>query len=116
MRNDERLYYAHRARFNELLAVGRAKDRETAALFYYLNRTGYNGLCRFNRRGSFNVPFGRYARITYTRDFTRYRRTFVCWDFISVDFGKVPFEKGDFVYADPPYHVEVTQYAQEGLS
>ncbi|HEY3384158.1 MAG TPA: DNA adenine methylase [Vicinamibacterales bacterium] len=34
------------------------------ALFYYLNRTGYNGLCRFNRRGAFNVPFGKYRRVT----------------------------------------------------
>jgi len=116
MENDETMFYTHRARFNALLARGREEGREAAGLFYYLNRTGYNGLCRFNRRGSFNVPFGRYARITYTRDFTRYRRTFARWDFISVDFEKVPFEKGDFVYADPPYDVEFTQYAKEGFS
>ena len=29
-------------------------------LFLYLNRHGYNGLCRYNLRGEFNVPFGRY--------------------------------------------------------
>ena len=40
MKNDERLYYAHRDRFNELLAHGQAKSAEAAALFYYLNRTG----------------------------------------------------------------------------
>ena len=108
MKNDETMFYARRARFNALLARGREEGREAAGLFYYLNRTGYNGLCRFNRRGSFNVPFGRYARITYTRDFTRYRRAFARWDFISVDFEKVPLEKGDFVYADPPYDVEFT--------
>src|ERR687896_413085 len=42
------------------------------ALFYYLNRTGYNGLCRFNQQGKFNVPFGRYKRIDYRKDFTGY--------------------------------------------
>ena len=33
-----------------------------AALFLYLNRHGYNGLCRYNRKGGFNVPFGRYKK------------------------------------------------------
>ncbi|HEY0456424.1 MAG TPA: Dam family site-specific DNA-(adenine-N6)-methyltransferase, partial [Verrucomicrobiae bacterium] len=58
MRNDEQLFYEHRTRFNQLLAEGKAASKEAASLFYYLNRTGYNGLCRFNRSGGFNVPFG----------------------------------------------------------
>jgi DNA adenine methylase len=33
-----------------------------AVLFLYLNRHGYNGLCRYNLRGEFNVPFGRYKK------------------------------------------------------
>ena len=70
MANDEALFYKHRDRFNGLLASGKGTTREAAALFYYLNRTGFNGLCRFNRQGEFNVPFGRYARITSTKDFT----------------------------------------------
>ena len=53
-----------------MLAAGHGAEREAGALFYYLNRTGYNGLCRFNRSGEFNVPFGQYTRIAYTRDFT----------------------------------------------
>src|SRR5439155_26156787 len=67
MKNDEKLFYSHRGRFNGLLARGREDGKEAAALFYYLNRTGYNGLCRFNRSGGFNVPFGQYATIAYTR-------------------------------------------------
>jgi len=116
MRNDEKLYYAHRRRFNRLLAAGRADDREAAALFYYLNRTGYNGLCRFNRRGAFNVPFGRYGTITYTRDFSSYREAFARWEFASQDLERIPLEPGDFVYADPPYDVEFTDYAKEGFT
>ena len=70
MENDETLFYRHRNRFNVMLAKGAGAEREAAALFYYLNRTGYNGLCRFNRSGEFNVPFGQYTRIPYVQDFT----------------------------------------------
>ncbi len=115
MTNSERQYYAHRERFNQLLTDGKATSQEAAALFYYLNRTGYNGLCRFNRKGGFNVPFGRYAHITYTRDFTPYREGLSDWDFVNTDFEAIALEPDDFVYADPPYDVEFTSYAKEGF-
>jgi DNA adenine methylase len=115
MRNSERLYYSYRRRFNALIRSDH-DDPKVAALFYYLNRTGYNGLCRFNRKGEFNVPFGQYVKITYTRDFTPYRAIFRGWDFTSQDFEKIPLEEGDFVYADPPYDVEFTSYAKDGFT
>jgi DNA adenine methylase len=114
--NDERTYYRHRDRFNALLASGESESAEAAALFYYLNRTGYNGLCRFNRRGEFNVPFGRYKTIGYARDFSSYRAALDGWTFRTGDVESVPIESGDFVYADPPYDVEFTHYAQGGFS
>jgi len=116
MENDESLFYLHRARFNDLLRRGQAESAEAASLFYYLNRTGYNGLCRFNRRGEFNVPFGRYARINYVRDFADYRQVFEHWVFTQADLEAVPLDPADFVYADPPYDVQFTQYAREGFS
>jgi DNA adenine methylase len=116
MENDETLYYRYRDRFNAILERGRADTAEAAALFYYLNRTGYNGLCRFNRRGGFNVPFGRYASIGYTTDFSPYRDAFSNWSFSTGDVEDVELERGDFVYADPPYDVEFTHYAKGGFS
>jgi len=113
---DSQLYYAHRARFNELLERGGAHTREAAALFYYLNRTGYNGLCRFNSRGGFNVPFGKYKRITYASDFLPYRSVVAGWEFSSQDFEQLRLSPDDFVYADPPYDVEFTKYAKEGFT
>jgi DNA adenine methylase len=115
MENQERTFYRHRERFNHLLASGESDSREAAELFYYLNRTGYNGLCRFNRRGAFNVPFGRYKRIGYVPDLTLYREAFEGWAFTCGDVENVPLERGDFVYADPPYDVEFTQYSQAGF-
>ena len=116
MENDEGMFYRHRERFNAILSAGQGDSEEAAALFYYLNRTGFNGLCRFNRQGAFNVPFGRYARIRYTGDFSVYRKAFDGWTFASGDVEAVPIEPGDFVYADPPYDVEFTQYAKDGFT
>jgi DNA adenine methylase len=86
MENNARLYYQHRARFNELIRAGKDDSEEAAQLFYYLNRTGYNGLCRFNRRGGFNVPFGRYRSIPYRRDFTEYMPVLAQWEFTCGEF------------------------------
>lgn len=116
MENGERLFYRHRDRFNALLADGQSESLEAAALFYFLNRTGFNGLCRFNRQGEFNVPFGRYTRIGYTHDFSAYQDTFADWTFMAGDVEAVPLERGDFVYADPPYDVEFTTYSAGGFS
>ncbi len=115
MENSSRCYYRLRARFNALLGADRERSAEAAALFYYLNRTGYNGLCRFNSRGFFNVPFGRYARIAYRTEFTEYIAKFERFDFATGDFASLALDPGDFVYADPPYDVPFRQYAKEGF-
>lgn len=100
MENDEGLFYQHRDRFNALVRAGESDSRESAALFYYLNRTGYNGLCRFNSRGDFNVPFGSYKTITYARSFAAHREAFADWEFTTGDFAEIPLDRDDFVYAD----------------
>jgi len=115
MENDKALYYEHRARFNHLLRTGEEHSSEAAQLFYYLNRTCYNGLCRFNRKGEFNVPFGRYRKINYVTDFTGYRQAFANWEFVCADFEDLILAPDDFVYADPPYDVEFTQYSRNGF-
>jgi DNA adenine methylase len=115
MANDEAKYYRARATFNELLKTGKGKTAEAAGLFYYLNRTGYNGLCRFNSRGGFNVPFGRYKTINYKTDLSEYKGALAGWTFTNTDFEKLPVEDDDFVYADPPYDVEFTHYSKGGF-
>ncbi len=115
LRNDKVLYYAHRRRFNDLIAGGQAESWEAAELFYYLNRTGYNGLCRFNKRGEFNVPFGRYRSVSYRHDFPVYCEAFAGWEFAAGDFEALKLAPDDFVYADPPYDVPFRQYAKDGF-
>jgi DNA adenine methylase len=116
MRYEEDLFYQRRTRFNELIKNDGAKSEEAAELFYYLNRTCFNGLCRFNKSGEFNVPFGTYNTINYERDFSDYPAALRDWKFTNVDVEKVAIRKGDFVYADPPYDVEFTTYSPGGFS
>ena len=61
--NNPDVYYQFRAEFNQSQDPFRR-----ALLFLYLNRHGYNGLCRYNLRGEFNVPFGRYKRPYFPQD------------------------------------------------
>lgn len=114
--NERHVYAQNRSRFNELIAAGEAESAEAAALFYYLNRTGYNGLCRFNARGFFNVPFGRYTRIPYRETFEPYRALLDGYRFTNGDFEQMRLRADDFLYADPPYDVEFTAYSAGGFS
>jgi DNA adenine methylase len=115
MRNDEASFYTHRSRFNDLVRKRNWQGAEAAQLFYYLNRTCFNGLCRFNRSGEFNVPFGRHTSINYITDFSRFPAALENWTFTNCDIESLPLKRKDFVYADPPYDVEFTTYSAGGF-
>lgn len=99
--NCEQRFYQLRHQFNTT-----ADRRKKAALFLYLNRHGYNGLCRYNRARQFNVPFGRYKRPYFPeREMRRFhlkaqRAEFVCQDFRTT---LMQARHGSIIYADPPY-------------
>ncbi len=116
MSNAEACYYTYRQRFNDLLIAGKENTAGAASLFFFLNRTGYNGLCRFNSSGGFNVPFGKHKTLNYRTDFLEYKAVFAKWEFSNLSFENIPLEKNDFVYADPPYDVEFTRYSKDGFS
>ena len=118
MRNERDLYYQHRDGFNQQVRDGAHESQQAAARFYYLNRTCYNGLCRFNRKGEFNVPFGSYKTIHYlnTQDFYAYQDTLNRWTFTASDFQDIQLQPDDFVYADPPYDVQFVNYSKHGFS
>lgn len=116
LKNEKRAYYANRREFNELIAAGNADTKIAAQLFYYLNHTCFNGLCRFNRKGRFNVPMGRYKIINYQRDWDLYKRAFANWEFTSKNFSNVNRRQTDFVYADPPYDKVFNDYSPDGFN
>ncbi|MFA6303939.1 MAG: Dam family site-specific DNA-(adenine-N6)-methyltransferase [Legionella sp.] len=99
--NKEEVYYELRQEFNEL-----KQSQKKSALFLYLNRHGYNGLCRYNSSGIFNVPFGRYTKtyfpLTQMHIFHQKSQTA---EFIHHDFRETfkLAQPGDVIYCDPPY-------------
>lgn len=113
LENSAEYYYQCRADFNRLIREGQASSSQAAKLFYFMNRTGYNGLCRFNNGDQFNVPFGRYKTINYIRDFTDYSLALKNWEFTAKDFAQISVRPGDFIYSDPPYDVEFTKYSAQ---
>ncbi len=115
LRNERDLYYRHREEFNRLVTGRWLESRKAAEIFYFLNRTGYNGLCRFNKKGIFNVPFGTHRTTGCKRDLTPYREPLSSWRFEHGDFAGLELEDRDFIYADPPYDVEFRQYSAGGF-
>jgi len=113
MRNDKDLYYYYRDVFNDL---DNQNTAYAAQLFYYLNRTCFNGLVRFNKRGDFNVGMGSYFNINYKKDFLAYKDVFSSFKFTCTDFSNVQPRDGDFVYIDPPYHNSFNGYTGKGFS
>ncbi|WP_025386385.1 Dam family site-specific DNA-(adenine-N6)-methyltransferase [Legionella oakridgensis] len=94
-------YYDFRDQFNQC-----TEARQRAALFLYLNRHGYNGLCRYNQKGIYNVPFGRYQKPYFPKAEMEYfhqksqKAKFIHSDFRDTFAHATP---GDLIYCDPPY-------------
>jgi len=99
--NVDSQYYQFREQFNQT-----TDTRLRAGLFLYLNRHGFNGLCRYNQQGIYNVPFGRYTKPYFPRIEMQLfhqksqQATFIHRDFRDTFALALP---GDFIYCDPPY-------------
>ena len=106
-RNDEIAFNQLKAEFNTL--IGTKKNAvERAALLVYLNKHSFNGLWRVNRKGKYNVPFGRHAKLTLPVKDSLMKFSHMLKDvtILHADFAKIVrnAKKGDLVYFDPPYH------------
>lgn len=120
--NSAAFYYQVRQQFN-----ASSDEFERAVFFLYLNRFGYNGLCRYSRKHQYNVPFGRYKTHYFPEKELRFfaekaqRALFVCLDFEQL-FRFLLDNPDDYaIYCDPPYapltqESNFTHYAGGGFS
>jgi len=108
--NDEETYYKIRKQDWKVLS-----PNEAAARTIYLNRTCYNGLYRVNRKGEFNVPFGRYKnpRICDAENIRLASKVLKKTQIFCGDYKAILSQhasEGDFVYLDPPY-LPISKYS-----
>ena len=120
--NNDSKFYELREQFNSSKNL-----HERSALFIYLNRHAFNGLCRYNQKRGYNVPFGRYKTHYFPEKELRFfaekaqKAEFICADFEQV-FNRLQKQPDQYVvYCDPPYaplqqDTNFTQYAGGGFS
>ncbi|MCY9805186.1 Dam family site-specific DNA-(adenine-N6)-methyltransferase [Vibrio scophthalmi] len=117
--NRKEFYLDVRAQFNQTDDV-----MYRSLAFLYMNRFGFNGLCRYNKKGGFNVPFGSYKKPYFPEKELEFfaekakKATFVCEGYQET-FKRA--RKGSVVYCDPPYAplsttANFTSYAGNGFS
>lgn len=99
--NQPENYYELRKQFNQS-----TDSYERSLLFLYLNRHGYNGLCRYNKSGGYNVPFGRYKHPYFPeKELVHFAKKAQKATFMQGDFETAfsQLRADDVVYCDPPY-------------
>lgn len=105
---NETLYYSIRDMFN-----GKIESKYLdGVLYFFINKTAYSGMIRYNGNGEYNVPFGRYPNlntkmITVEHSQLLQRAELTCQDY-AVVFDKA--QPDDFMFLDPPYDCVFNDY------
>lgn len=117
--NQKSQYYQYRTLYNS------TNDKWLkSALLLYFNKHGYNGLCRYNKRGGFNVPYGYYKNPFFPVEQMKFFHAkaklaqFRHCDFLVT---LKQAKQGDVIYCDPPYvplssTANFTNYSGSGFS
>jgi DNA adenine methylase len=106
--NNEETYYDIRNNMEHTDYLDDAKR------FYYLRKTCYRGMLRYNSSGKFNIPFGKYKTINYEDLLNKnYEKLLENTQIFNTSFNDI-FEQfndtNNFVFLDPPYDSEFTDY------
>lgn len=108
-----------REAFLEIRAATSLSQALTAARFIYINKVGFNGLWRENRKGHNNTPYGDGKSIKFPslEDMRAVARAFATADLqLRPAVATIALARaGDVIYADPPYDGTFTGYAAGGF-
>jgi len=105
--NEESVYYKVRA-------YEPTTGLENARRFYYLRKTCFRGMLRYNKKGKFNIPFGRYKTYKFedlkNKDYERLLQGTDIFNKGFEDIFKEYDNENNFMFLDPPYDSEFTDY------
>jgi DNA adenine methylase len=108
---NEELYYRIRDMFNGLSD----KKYSDALLYFFINKTAYSGMIRYNSKGEFNVPFGRYAHVNTSLVTKKHSNLLANTQIYNKDYKEIfeMVEADDFMFLDPPYDCIFSDYGNE---
>jgi len=108
---NEAFYYAMRDMFNDIAE----KQYSDAALYFYINKTAYSGMIRYNAKGEFNVPFGRYSHLNTNILTVEHSRLLQRAEIHNTDYADIfnMAQPDDFIFLDPPYDCVFSDYGNE---
>lgn len=108
---NEEFYYQLRDMFNDTAE----KKYTDALLYFFINKTAYSGMIRYNAKGEFNVPFGRYQHLNTSLVTQQHNKLLVNTEIFNEDYKAVfsMAEKDDFMFLDPPYDCVFSDYGNE---
>lgn len=105
---NEEIYYNMRASYNGNLNLG----FHPATIYYYINKMAYSGMIRYNKKGEYNVPYGRYKNFNTDLISEKHRDLLKISDIYSDSYEKIfnLLTKDDFLFLDPPYDCIFSDY------
>ncbi|MCU0468800.1 MAG: Dam family site-specific DNA-(adenine-N6)-methyltransferase [Arcicella sp.] len=106
--DNDTLYYQLRDMFNDLSE----KKYSDALLYFFINKTAYSGMIRYNSKGEFNVPYGRYTNINTSLVTNAHHKLLSNTDIFNLDYSNIfeMAEDDDFMFLDPPYDCVFSDY------
>ncbi|NCU31849.1 MAG: Dam family site-specific DNA-(adenine-N6)-methyltransferase, partial [Candidatus Moranbacteria bacterium] len=105
---NEHLYYQIRDMFNELTE----KKYSDAFLYYFINKTAYSGMIRYNAKGEFNVPYGRYPNLNTSLVSKSHSKLLANAEIYNLNYSEIfsMSTEDDFMFLDPPYDCVFSDY------
>ena len=109
---NEELYYNMRTLFNNPDDTYLDGD-----LYFFINKTAYSGMIRYNNNGEYNVPFGRYPNLNTKLITQQHSELLQRAELYSVDYREIfdMTQEDDFIFLDPPYDCVFNDYGNIDL-